>query len=55
MKETEIDGVQVSLFDDVDPEEVELYGADSRDDDDIDIEALTALAEAGAHLEQEDD
>jgi len=54
MKKAVIHGIEVELDDDVDPEEVERYGADSRTDQEVDVEALRALAEADADREQED-
>ena len=53
MKKAIIDGIEVELDDDVDPDEVERYGADSRTQE-VDVEALRALAEADADREQED-
>lgn len=50
-----ISGVEVELDPGVDPADVERYGADSRDDTEIDLDAIYAAAEADAHLEQEGD
>lgn len=44
----------IELDDGIDPAEVERYGADSREDREVDVEALRALAEADAEREQED-
>ena len=54
MNKVMIDGVEVELDDDVDPADVERYGADSHGDIEVDEAALRALAEADADLEQED-
>lgn len=44
MKKHVIDGVEVELDDDVDPEEVEAFGADSRAETEIDLDELEAQA-----------
>lgn len=49
MQNVIIDGVEVELDDGIDPEEVEKYGADSRDD-----EVDTAEAEADSSREDDD-
>ncbi len=49
-----IEGVEVELDDDIDPDEVERYGADSRTGA-IDLDAIEREAEADAALEQPDD
>lgn len=54
MKNVIIDGVEVELDDGIDPEEVERYGADSRGDDEVDLDGLIAEAQAASDLEDDD-
>ena len=47
-----LDGVEVELDDDINPDDVERWGADSRDDQGLDWDAVEA---AGADDSKEDD
>lgn len=48
-----VGGIPLELDDDIDPEDIERYGADSRTDTAVDLAALEAQARVDAVLEDD--